>query len=130
MTEDNAFRGLLTSLPSYLQLDRYTRTVTARSCTRSPTAGRRAAAVVPAGFLPGLTFFGFLLLTAKLTALAGAPLCGFLFALAFLAFGVLAWWSTPSNAGGTSLWVPVVLRTLVGLPVRRRSWPSMIGRWR
>jgi hypothetical protein len=49
-------------------------------------------------FLPGLTFCAFFLLTALFTALAGAPLYGFLFALASLAFGLLAWWATPSDA--------------------------------
>jgi hypothetical protein len=49
-------------------------------------------------FLPGLTFCAFFLLTALFTALAGAPLYGFLFALTSVAFGLLAWWATPSDA--------------------------------
>jgi hypothetical protein len=30
----------------------------------------------------------------------------------------------------SGLWVPETLRTPVDLPIRRRSWPSMISRWR
>jgi hypothetical protein len=53
-------------------------------------------------FLPGLTFCVFFLFAGVATAFAGAPVYGLIFEIAAFAFGLLAWWATPSDPGHPS----------------------------